>query len=101
MKKRKKITNALDEEAEKFLKRVGYTQLKLKHGKIKSVNKFPDLSINDHRKKYPSVGGFAKPTGKKELPVGAKQFPVGHSHKSGLQLITDFDDLKYMSGKKF
>jgi hypothetical protein len=91
----------MDKKTEKLLKKIGYDKLKAKHGQGNPRLEIPSLKTDNHRDRYPSGNGFAKATGKKQLHPDAKQFPVGFSHKSGLQLITQFDDLKYMSGKKF
>lgn len=91
----------MDKKTEKLLKKVGYFKIKAKYGDVDISHPFPNLQIGNHRKKYPSSQGISKTPGKKQLPVDAKQFPIGYTHKSGLQLVTQFDDLKYMSGKKF
>lgn len=88
-------------QLERTLEKSGYNKLKAVHGKSKRPD-FPDLSVGDHRQRYPSsngVGnGLAKPTAASH--PDAKQFPVGHSHKQGLELITNPADLPYMGGKK-
>ncbi|MEJ6846812.1 hypothetical protein V3589_11405 [Sinorhizobium fredii] len=86
-------------ELQKTLERSGYCKLKAKHKKSLRPA-FPDYSTNDHRERYPSVGGFGPLPGPQALPPDAKRFPVGISHKQGPMLITAADDLAYVGGKK-
>lgn len=97
----KKSTNRVHPETEKLLRRTGYFRSLEKYGHSRGPD-FPDLKIGDnHRERYPSVGGFAAiPPLRSGLPDGAKTFPVGQSHKQGPILWTAADDPAHAGGKK-
>ena len=86
----------LDLLMQKTLISTGFVRLKKEKRTL--LAKFPDLSFEN--KAPPCRNGFAKAGFVKPIPPDAKQFPVGNSHKQGPMLITSFDDLQYMGGKK-
>ena len=75
-------------------------RLKAKHAGERWRNILPDLSCPS---RAPPCGGkFGPVIGKRMLPADAKQFPIGHTHKSGLEMITPgmMPHLSALSGKK-
>jgi hypothetical protein len=106
MKKKKKITSAVARELEllnQTLEKTGANRIKDQYPKKKrkGVIAFPNLKADiEHREKYPSVGGFDKTPGKRELPSDAKQFPIGNFHKQGLELMYSKSYAAEMNGSK-
>lgn len=98
---RKKKVQAHDPLTDKLLRRVGYYRSLEKYGSSKGPD-FPDLKIRDnHRERYPSVGGFAVTLPRpRKPPADAVTFPVGQSHKQGYMLWTSFDDPANAGGSK-
>lgn len=94
-KRRRKLL--LAEERERVRNEFGYTRL-AKSGLKSKRPDFPDLSVPSRLPPTSdSIGnGFAP----KPLPEDAIRFPIGTSHKQGPMLITKFDRLEDMGGRK-
>jgi len=84
-------------EIEKTLRRTGFYRSLEKYGLPDGLS-MPDLSVNN--KCSPTSDRFYPTIGRKQLPADAKQFAVGTSHKQGPMLITGFDNLADMGGRK-
>lgn len=84
-------------DVEKTLRRTGYYRSREKYGLPDGVS-MPDLSVVSNCS--PTSDRFFPTSPKRFLPADAKQFAVGTSHKQGPMLITKFDNLADMGGKK-
>jgi len=89
----------IKEQREKMLAKVGYADLKAKHGKSKRPD-IPDYKVKENV----PLSNRVSPNGMK-VKSGAHhpdaiQFPVGNSHKQGLELIYSPEYASQMNGKK-
>lgn len=87
------------EQREILLAKVGYTDLKAKHGKTVGPQ-IPNYKVES---KHP-LSNNVSPNGLKRKSGAhhpdAIQFPVGNSHKQGTELIYSKDYVAQMNGKK-